>query len=211
MEPNVDTAIYEEYRAQGAADLKQFLKCRADELKDHGSGLYLMAGQPDASAKHVHLSFIRKTKPVFLEAFENAALEFEKAGNSQLASLTNKALIITKFPMFSRTCEDIEKTLSDKSLKDLFELVDMNTKECLVDHKTGKAMADFLWSILQNSIIAALAKWSEIDQQENIGLDLSSSITEAIRDQVRLIAERDFPDGKHSITYTYIVVKRKPR
>ena len=111
MEPNVDKAIYEEYRAQGAADLKQFLKCRADELKDHGSGLYLMAGQPDASAKHVHLSFIRKTKPVFLEAFENAALEFEKAGNSQLASLTNKALIITKFPMFSRTCEDIEKTL----------------------------------------------------------------------------------------------------
>ena len=210
-EPNVDLAIIEEYRAQSAADLSQFLKCRADELTDNGFGLYLMAGEPGASAKHVQLSFLRKTKPVFTEAFENAALEFEKTGKSQLARLTYEALIITKFPMFARSCEDIKKTLSEKNLKNLLELVEINTEERLVDHKTGECMADFLWSLLQNSIVAALTTWSEGHQEDNLNLDLASSITEAIRKQVRLIVERDSPDGRHSITYTYIVVKRKPR
>ena len=210
-EQHVNPAVYEAYSVQASEDLTKFLKLRAEELVDNGFGLYLMGGEPVASAKHVHLNFIRKTKPVFTEAFKNAALEFEKTGKSQLARLTYEALIITKFSIFERSCEDIKNTLAEKSIKNLLDLVEINTEECLVDHKTGEGMADFLWSILKNSIVAALATWSEGHQEDNLNLDLASSITEAIRKQVILIAERDFPDGRHYITYTYIVVKRKPR
>ena len=203
--------ILEAYRAQGAADLAQFLKCRAVELTDNGFGLYLMVAAPGANAKHIHLCSIRKSKPVLTEAFENAALDFDKAGQSHLACLTQQAQIMVKFPIFARRCEDIKDTLSEKSIQDLFELVEINTEECLVDHKTGEGMADFLWSLLKNSIVAALDTWSEGHPENNLNSDLVSSITEAIKKQVRLIAERDYPDGRHYTNYTYIVVKRKPR
>ena len=189
--------ILEAYRAQGAADLAQFLKCRAVELTDNGFGLYLMVAAPGANAKHIHLCSIRKSKPVLTEAFENAALDFDKAGQSHLARLTQQAQIMVKFPMFGPRCEDIMKALSEKSIKDLFELVEINTEECLVDHKTGEGMADFLWSLLQNSIVAALNTWSEEHPENNLNSDLTTSITEAVRKQVSLIVERDFPDGRH--------------
>ena len=128
-EPSVDPKITDEYRAQSAADLALFLKCRADELVDNGYGLYLMAAQPGSHSRHVHLSFLRRSKPVFNEAIENVALEFEKAGKSQFSDLTKELLVTVKFPMFARTCEDITKTFAENNLHSAFELIDMNIKE----------------------------------------------------------------------------------
>ena len=212
-EPNVDSAIFDAYRAQSAADLAQFLKCRADELVDNGFGLYLMAAQPGAHSEHTHLNFLRKSKPVFTEAVENVAHEFEKAGKSHLANLTNELFVTMKFPMFARTCGDIRRTFSENRLDNLFELVEMNIEERCVDNKTGELMADFLWSLCKNSIVSALAAWLEEHQKAKMKFDVASysSIPETVREQVRLIAERDFPDGRHYINYTYIVVKRRPR
>ena len=210
-EPNVDPAIADEYRAQSAADLTLFLKCRADELVDNGFGLYLMAAQPGAHSKHRHLSFLRKSKPVFNEAIENAALEFEKAGKSHIANLTRELLVTVKFPMFARTCEDISKTFAENNLDKVLELFEMNIEERCLDHKTGECMADFLWSLCKNSIESALDTLLEDNSNVNIKSDLASSIPELVRKQVRLISLRDFPDGRHYISYVYIVVKRRPR
>ena len=209
-EPNVDPSIIDEYRAQSAADLALFLKCRADELVDNGYGLYLMAAEPGTNSKHRHLSFLRKSKPVFIEAFENAALEFEKAGESHLSNLTKELLVTVKFQNFARTCKDICKTFSENNLDNVFELVDMKMEDRCVDHRTSKCMADFLWSLFKNTIVPVLATLLENSSAE-IKSDLASSIPELVRKQVRFIVERDFPDGRHYISYVYIVVKRRPR
>ena len=79
-ECNVDPAVRDVYRAHGAEDLTLFLKCRAEELSDNGFGLYLMVGQPEKDAKYLHLNLVRKSKSIFVEAFENAASEFETQG-----------------------------------------------------------------------------------------------------------------------------------
>ena len=210
-EQNVDSAILDAYRAQGEEDLAQFLELRAEELIDDGFGLYLMVGQSGQDAQHTDLNFIRKPKSLYVEAFENAAKDFERAGKAELANLTKQAQVMTKFPMFTRRCEDIKKTLSKEGLRNVLELVEIGTKECLVDNKTGEGMADFLWSVQANSLIAALKTWSEGLQEDNSNLDLTSTITEAVKKQMTLLAQRDFPDGRHYITYTYIVVKRQPR
>ena len=210
-EPNVDSAIVEKYCVQSAADLALFLKCRANELVDNGFGIYLMCAQPGPHSKHKHLNYVWKSKPVFKEAFENAALEFEIAGKSHISNLINELHVNVKIPMFARTCEDISKTFEENSLGNVFELVDMNIEERCLDHKTGKCMADFLWSLCKNSIESALDTLLEGNPNVNIKSDLASSIPEQVRKQVRLISLRDFPDGRHYISYVYIVVKRRPR
>ena len=148
---------------------------------------------------------------MFNEAIENVALEFEKAGKSQFSDLTKELLVTVKFPMFARTCEDITKTFAENNLHSAFELIDMNIEELCLDHKTAECMADFLWSLCKNSIECSLVTLLEGNSNINVNSDLASSIPELVRKQVRLITLRDFPDGRHYISYVYIVVKRRPR
>lgn len=208
-EPNVDSEIFEAYRAQAAADLAHFLKLRADELIDNGFGIYLMGSAQGANVKYEQLNFIRRR--IFTESFENAALDFEVAGKDDLANLTREALVMVKPPNFERCCEDIKQALADEDLKGKLELIDIDTKECLVDNKTYEGMADFLWSVKQNSIVASLASLADGPRNENLPASWASSITDAVRKHLKLIAERDFADGRHYISYTYFVVKRQSR
>ena len=128
-----------------------------------------------------------------------------------MSNIINELHVNVKIPMFARTCEDISKTFEENSQGNVFELVEMNIEERCLDHKTGKCMADFLWSLCKNSIECSLVTLLEGNSNINVNSDLASSIPELVRKQVRLITLRDFPDGRHYISYVYIVVKRRPR
>ena len=214
LHPNecyVNPAIYEAYQVQASEDLNLFLRLRAEELADNGLGLYLMCAHPGPEAKHVDLNFVMKAKATWTEAFENAVLEFINAGQHTLAELTRQALIAVKFPMFPRQEQHIRETLSREGLKNTLELVDIHSEECMVDNKTGQGLSNFTWSVHGNSLRQALKTWSEGLQGDTCQLDLTSKIMNAVRKQLNLLCERDFADGKTYITYTYIVVKRRPR
>ena len=89
-------------------------------------------------------------------AFDNAVAEFEKNGKSDMAAMTREALIQTKFPHFFRRERDIRETLSKDCIKDMLDLVEVRADEVLVDNKDGAGVADFLWSIHGNCILASL-------------------------------------------------------
>ena len=207
-EQHVNPAVYKAYRTQAADDMTLFLKLRAEELVDNGFGLYLMCGHPGPNAKHVDLNFVMKAKATCVEAFENAVLEFDDAGEAALADKTKQALIKIKFPMFPRSEYDIRETLSMDCFKSVLELVEMYSEECMVDNKTGHGLSNFIWSVHGNSLHAALKEWSEGTGKD---LDFAMTIKDTVRRHLTLLCERDFPDGKTYITYTYIVVKRIPR
>ena len=94
-------------------------------------------------------------------AFDNAVAEFEKNGKSDMAAMTREALIQTKFPHFFRRVRDIRETLSKDCIKDMLDLVEVRADEVLVDNKDGAGVADFLWSIHGNCILASLKTWVE--------------------------------------------------
>ena len=214
MHPNerhVNPAVYEAYSVQASEDLTQFLKLRAGELVDNGLGLYLMCAHPGPDAKHVDINFVMKDKATWTEAFENAVQEFENTGQPTLAEQTRHALMAVKFPMFPRREQHIMETLSQDCLKNTLELVDIRSEECMVDNTTGQGLSNFTWSVHGNSLQQALKTWSEKLQGDKCQLDLVSTIKNAVRRHLNLLCERDFADGKTYITYTYILVKRRPR
>ena len=208
-EQNVDPGVYEVYRNNGAEDLTLFLQLRAEELVDNGFGVYLMVGQPGKDAKHSHLNLVRKSKSIFVEAFENAATEFENNGNQKLASHTEQAMLAAKFPWYTRRESDVEEVLSQNHFKNVLKLVELSSKECMVDGKTGTGLADFIWSVHGNSLFSCVKGWTDKLQED--GSLVASTITSAVRKHMTLLAERDFPDGKNYITYTFVVVQRHPR
>ena len=208
-ERNVDPAVCDVYRAHGAEDLTLFLKCRAEELADNGLGLYLMVGQPGENAKHLHLNLVRKEKPIFVEAFEKAASEFERNGDGALARKTEQALLAAKFPWYTRRESDIKDVLSQDCFQNLLKIIELHSEEVMVDAKTGKGLADFIWSVHGNTLLSSIKRWT--DKLHDGTSDLASTITSAVRKHVTLLSERDFPDGKNYLTYTYVVVQRHPR
>ena len=208
-ERNVDPAVSDVYRAHGAEDLTLFLKCRAEELADNGFGLYLMVGQPGDNAKHIHLNIVRKSKPMFVEAFENAASEFERSGEATLASETEQAMQAAKFPWYTRHESDIKEVLSQDCFQNMLKLIELRSEEVMVDGKTGSGLADFLWSVHGNTLFTSVKRWS--DKLQKGSSELATTITAAVRKHVTLLAERDFPDGKTYVTYTFVVVQRHQR
>ena len=94
-------------------------------------------------------------------AFDNAAAEFEKNRQSDMASKTRDALAATKFPHFFRCEKDIQETLTMDCLKDILKLVEVRADEVLLDNKNGAGLADFLWSIFGHSIQASLRAWAK--------------------------------------------------
>ena len=208
-ERNVDPAVSDVYRAHGAEDLALFLKCRAEELADNGFGLYLMVGQPGEDAKHSHLNLVRKSKSIFVEAFENAASEFERNGELTLANKTEQALLAAKFPWYTRHKSDIKEVLSHDCFKNILKLIELHSEEVMVDSKTGAGLADFIWSVHGNTLLSSVKRWT--DKLQEGSSDLASTVTTAVRKHVTLLAERDFPDGRTYVTYTYVVVQRHSR
>ena len=208
-ERNVDPAVSDVFRAHGAEDLTLFLKCRAEELADNGFGLYLMVGQPGQHAKHLHLNLVRRSKSIFVEAFEKAASEFERNGEVALASHTEQALLAAKFPWYTRRESDIKDVLSQDCFRNILKMIQLHSEEVMVDSKTGAGLADFIWSVHGNTLLSSIKRWT--DKLQNGSSELASTITAAVRNHVTLLAERDFPDGKTFLTYTYVVVQRHPR
>ena len=94
-------------------------------------------------------------------AFDNTAAEFDKNGQSDMAVKTREALTVSKFTHFFRCERDIRETLSKDCLKDVLDLVEVRADEVLVDNKNGAGLADFLWSIHGNCILASLRTWAE--------------------------------------------------
>ena len=207
-EQNVDAQVYEAYRAQARDDLTLFLKLRAEELTDGGFGLYLMLG---AERGRATANFMKRAEPLFVRAFLNAASEFEGRGQPQLAEWTRRAVAVAKFPMFLRSEEDIEETLSKDCFKDILELVEVHSEECLVDNTTRVGMTDFIFSVCENSLLTCLRPWAEGLEGFGKHPKLADAIIEAMREQFALLAKKHFPDGKFYFTYMYLVVKRKPR
>ena len=105
-------------------------------------------------------------RSLFTMAFDNAAAEFEKIGQSDMAFLTREALAATKFPQFFRCERDIRETLRD--VKDVLDLVEVHADEVLVDNKNGAGLADFFWSIHGNCIKASLRSWAKTLKDDRI-------------------------------------------
>ena len=202
-EHNVDPAVYELYRAHGAEDLTLFLKLRAEELVDRGYGLYLMVGQSARNAKYSQFG------EIYVEAFENAAAEFEKNGNKMLASQTEQALLAAKSPWFTRSESDIKEVLAQECFRNVLNLIELHSQECLIDCKTGTALADFIWSVHGNSLMSAVMGWA--NKQETKNSALASTILASVRKHMTILAERNFPGGKIYHTYTFVVIQRHPR
>ena len=123
-------------------------------------------------------------RSLFTMAFDNAAAEFEKIGQSDMAFLTREALPAVKLPHFFRCESDIQGTLSMDCLKDILELVEVRADEVLVDNKDGAGLADFLWSIHGNCIQSSLRTWAKtyedrralMTQDDDPGSELSDII-----------------------------------
>ena len=107
-------------------------------------------------------------------AFDNAAGEFEKIGQSHMAFRTREALAATKFPQFFRCERDIRETLRD--VKDVLDLVEVHADEVLVDNKNGAGLADFFWSIHGNCIKASLRSWAKTLKDDRISTEQGSEL-----------------------------------
>lgn len=209
------TGVYEAYQIQAEKDLTQFLKLRADELIDGGFGLYLMVG---SEREEANSRIMKSPEPLFFQAFLNTASEFASKGQSHLANYTKEAMAVAKYPIFYRNKKDIRDTLSQECFKNIFELVEVQSEECLLDNKTGVGMTNMMLSICENAMFASLRHWAEDfsqaqrdDDLATSGDDLTTSIMEAWKSHLGLLVDKNFPDGKFYLTYLYLVVKRMPR
>ena len=215
-EANVNKHIFEEFRKSSIDDLTLFLKLRAEELCDDGEGLFLMlgGGANDKNDPNYSLSrsFIKgRDGSVYKEAFENAAKDPQFA---DIANNIKKAQLASFIPYFLRSESDVMESF-DK-VKDVLELKELKWEDCRVDNGTPEKLADLIWSIhgnaLTGSIKDMLNKEKESHNKNNSDIEcLSQQIVNALQLHIKLITQRDFPDGVTTTSYMYLVVKRIPR
>ena len=210
-ERNVDPTVRDVYQAHAAEDLTLFFQCRAEELADKGFGLYLMVGQPMEDAKYSHLNIVRKSKPIFVEAFVNAASEFERNGETTIASHIEQAMLAAKFPMYTRDKPEIKEVLSQDCFQNTLQLIELHSEEVLVDGKTAAGLVDFIWSVHSNTLLSSVKAFTDKVEHKRGSTELALKITSAVRRHIQLLAERDLPDGKMYVTYIYVVVQRHKR
>ena len=92
----------------------------------------------------------------------------------------------------------------------MLDLLEVHFDEVLVDNKTGGGLPDFVWSIHGNSIMASLKTLGK-EEGELRNTALATTISTAVREQFKLLAEKNYPDGRNYVNYMYFVVKRLPR
>ena len=110
-----------------------------------------------------------EAEPIFDQAFLNAASEFASDGQSHLAEHTRQAMVEAKFPMFYRNDDEIRGTLSQECFKNTLELVDVHSRECLLDNKSGARMTNMMLSICENAMLASLRYWAIRITQGQLG------------------------------------------
>ena len=215
-EANVNHLIFEEFRKASIADLTLFLKLRAEELCDNGEGLYLMLGggsnDQDDPSYALSRSFIKgRNGSVYKEAFENAA------NDPQFASISSKikeAQLASFIPYFLRSESDVKESFDQ--VKDILELKEIKWEYCKVDNGTPEKLAELIWSIHGNALAGSIKEMlikNHESHDENISSieNLHQQILNALQLHIKLISQRDFPDGVSTTSYMYLVVRRIPR
>ena len=215
-EANVNKHIFEEFRKSSIDDLTLFLQLRAEELCDDGEGLFLMLGGGSNDQKDPNYSLSRsfikgRDGSVYKEAFENAAKDPQFA---DIANNIKKAQLASFIPYFLRSESDVMESF-DK-VKDVLELKELKWEDCRVDNGTPEKLADLIWSIHGNALTGSIKDMlnKEKESHENDVSDiecLSQQIVNALQLHIKLITQRDFPDGVTTTSYMYLVVKRIPR
>ena len=215
-EANVNKHIFEEFRKSSIDDLTLFLQLRAEELCDDGEGLFLMLGGGSNDKKDPNYSLSRsfikgRDGSVYKEAFENAAKDPQFA---DIANNIKKAQLASFIPYFLRSESDVLESFDQ--VKDVLELKELKWEDCRVDNGTPEKLADLIWSIhgnaLKGSIKDMLNKEKESHEKNVSDIEcLSQQIVEALQLHIKLITQRDFPDGVTTTSYMYLVVKRIPR
>ena len=119
----------------------------------------------------IHTTQLRsEVEPIIsYKAFLNTASEFASKGQSHLANYTKEAMAVAKYPIFYRNKKDIRDTLSQECFKNIFELVEVQSEECLLDNKTGVGMTNMMLSICENAMFASLKHWAEDFSQAQRG------------------------------------------
>ena len=192
-------------------ELALFLSLRAEEIADNGMAIYMIVAKSvtvlSSKTPEAYLSLLSK-------AFEHAAAEFQSVGEVELAKLTEQALTVAKIPEFFLDEHDVRSVLSRESVSKVFSLQEINADDVLVDGKTGKGLAAFIWSWAVNSIMSTVGPWIDSlkSSKNNTNLlHIRYRIIEAVKQNFMSLSEKHYPDGKHYVTYLYFVVKRLPR
>ena len=223
-EPNVNSAIFDTFRASSIVDLSLFLKLRADELCDHGEAVFMMVGGGSLGHDEMNLenpyggqqiAFLKGSKgSIFNEAFENAYHDPKCSG---FANEIKEAHLASFIPYFLRCEADVLESFD--CVKDVLELSELKWENCAINSGSSEKLADFIWSIhghaLEKSINTVLMT-PEISngtsKQSRVDMDiLKTKIITALKSHINNITKRDFPDGNIAASYMYMVVRRKPR
>ena len=215
-EANVNHFIFEQFRKASVDDLSLFLKLRAEELCDNGEGLFLMLGGGSKDKKDpsyaLSRSFIKgRNGSVYKEAFENAANDPQYAS---IASKIKEAQLASFIPYFLRSETDVMESF--EQVTDVLELKELKWESCKIDCGTTDKLAELIWSIHGNALAGSIKDMllrddyshaSDVSDTESLGQQIIS----ALQLHIKLITDRDFPEGISSTSYMYLVVKRIPR
>ena len=99
-------------------------------------------------------------------------------------------------------------------VKDVLELKELKWESCKIDCGTTDKLAELIWSIHGNALAGSI---KDMISKDSYGSDLSDTellgqqIISALQLHIKLITERDFPEGVSTTSYMYLVVKRIPR